>query len=439
MQKQRKRMPSSDKTSTALSPVDGLTVDFCKKRHHVKVDETVFVEEIKKRSIIYEGSLPRSGNMALRNEAWSEVAQTMGLSIQECKKRWRSMRDGFIKQVRRKSEEDRKSWVHYRLLEFLLPFVVGKQHANVNGQGEDESDSMEYLEADSDIELVEDTPITVSYVTEDGKELFQVLHTSSMPPLPDTAVISVDKFSNAGQKAGQIVETVMGNKFSTHYGRAKFASQHENHGQAHRQQTNQYDYSESHEGDFVATGKEEQEEEDSLNTHVYEEQRVDSTEVLQQENQVQMRISETDNEEFIDEHYSSTMQHDSDLDYEDYVRVSIPERRKSCAQLERKEKTLDRNALSGYRIEKQLPAASLPGAAESSPVSVVSCSSMQGEITKETDARLGITDPDERFLMSCAPILQRLPNKKNLLARLKIQQMLYELEYDEKYNYDGSS
>lgn len=40
-------------------------------------------------------------------------------------------------------------------------------------------------------------------------------------------------------------------------------------------------------------------------------------------------------------------------------------------------------------------------------------------------------DPDERFLLSCAPILKRLSNKKNALARLKIQQLLFDIEFDE--------
>lgn len=40
-------------------------------------------------------------------------------------------------------------------------------------------------------------------------------------------------------------------------------------------------------------------------------------------------------------------------------------------------------------------------------------------------------DPDERFLLSCLPNLKRLPTKKNALARLKIQQILYEIEFDD--------
>lgn len=39
------------------------------------------------------------------------------------------------------------------------------------------------------------------------------------------------------------------------------------------------------------------------------------------------------------------------------------------------------------------------------------------------------TDPDEKFLLSCAPILRRLGDKKNGLARLRIQQVLYEIEF----------
>lgn len=39
------------------------------------------------------------------------------------------------------------------------------------------------------------------------------------------------------------------------------------------------------------------------------------------------------------------------------------------------------------------------------------------------------TDPDELFLLSCSPILKRLNAKQNAVARLKIQQVLYEAEF----------
>lgn len=41
-------------------------------------------------------------------------------------------------------------------------------------------------------------------------------------------------------------------------------------------------------------------------------------------------------------------------------------------------------------------------------------------------------DSDEKFLLSLAPNLRRLNTKKNTMARIKIQQLLFELEFDEK-------
>lgn len=47
------------------------------------------------------------------------------MSEAEAKKRWRSLRDGFIKHVRQNDEETRGSMLHYDILKFLLPYVTG--------------------------------------------------------------------------------------------------------------------------------------------------------------------------------------------------------------------------------------------------------------------------------------------------------------------------
>ncbi|CAH3998416.1 unnamed protein product [Pieris brassicae] len=46
-----------------------------------------------------------------------------------------------------------------------------------------------------------------------------------------------------------------------------------------------------------------------------------------------------------------------------------------------------------------------------------------------SDDELQRTDPDELFLLSCASTLKRLNAKQNAVARLKIQQVLYEAEF----------
>lgn len=78
-----------------------------------------------------------------------------------------------------------------------------------------------------------------------------------------------------------------------------------------------------------------------------------------------------------------------------------------------------------------------PALINAAPTSIQQREESAGFVLRESDNKSlysNCTDSDERFLLSCAPILRRLPNKKNQLARLRIQQLLFELEYDEKYN-----
>lgn len=42
------------------------------------------------------------------------------------------------------------------------------------------------------------------------------------------------------------------------------------------------------------------------------------------------------------------------------------------------------------------------------------------------------TDSDEKFLLSCAPTLRRLTARQNALARLKIQQLLFDIEFKDE-------
>lgn len=61
----------------------------------------------------------------------------------------------------------------------------------------------------------------------------------------------------------------------------------------------------------------------------------------------------------------------------------------------------------------------------------------QTKITTQAHTASSNNDPDERFLLSCLPILKRLTNKKNALARLRIQQLLFEIEFDEENEVGG--
>lgn len=69
-----------------------------------------------------------------------------------------------------------------------------------------------------------------------------------------------------------------------------------------------------------------------------------------------------------------------------------------------------------------------------SQIQIVYCDEKEPKVTTPrkldtTHVKYTVTDPDERFLLSCAPILKRLSQKKNSLARLKVQELLYEIEF----------
>lgn len=118
-----------------------------KKRHFIKTDEAILINEIRKRPVLYD--LTQKGKVHLlsvwmwndslfsheildykrqasRQQAWEDVALTIDLSVNDVKKRWRSMRDAFIKHVRNTDEPLRGSILHYDLMEFLTPYVTGE-------------------------------------------------------------------------------------------------------------------------------------------------------------------------------------------------------------------------------------------------------------------------------------------------------------------------
>ncbi|ETN63523.1 hypothetical protein AND_004763 [Anopheles darlingi] len=471
----------AEPTESLFNPMDGgaggggegggLSVDFYNKRQFVKVNEAVFVEEVKKRPILYDTGMRQSKRIKPRTEAWREVSQAVNLSVQECRKRWRSMRDAFMKQVRTKSEEERKCWVHYRLLEFLLPYIAQRQMANMISSEEYEHD-YDFVELDSDNELYDGEPMTVSYVTEDGDEVFKVLHTPSMPPLPDTALINVEDtdFTDGGEETC-LNEAMLGtalipqeviiqeNQLTSLINQQSLRTDQYGHCapvSGHSLIVMSEEEVESIEGD-VRDEEEDEEIEEMEDSHSQKEP--------QQPQQTESRKGEDGEvtsflyEEHLDSALLASEQsttnpkdqcvallseetlvyngdgHETELEPDQYQ--SPPTTTKRCISAGMEEQShakrqCDRNTLPGFRIEEE--EAALTVSSHVAPVTP-----RPSEPTKESDARLGITDSDERFLLSCAPILQQLPAKKNHLARLKIQQLLYELQYDEKYNCEVSN
>ncbi|XP_055636605.1 histone acetyltransferase KAT6B-like [Toxorhynchites rutilus septentrionalis] len=386
------------------------------KRRFVKVNEEMFVKEIKKRPILYNTTLKDYKRFSTRHEAWAEVAVAMNLSEQECKKRWRSLRDAFMKVVRNKNEEERKTWIHYRLLEFLLPYIgnrMKKSKAVEFLEDFENDEETEFIELEEDIELYDGSrePITVSYVTEDGKEVFQMLQDPDT--IPEGAVIGIEETEEEDEGEEEAEQGVIQD---IHH-------------------PIEYDDQE------IETPQEQHHSESIL----YEE-RLDTFEtcekpLIQEEVIKQEAHSEPDVDEIHVEEIEMDLLMSEDAEGEHNCPEPEPQSIVNMDPHFSEDSSFPEMKVSTVVQGTDTPTQSNVSSQTSPPVAQIqSHPALQDESkvlptpAQESQDKYDGADADERFLLSCAPILRRLSSKKNQLARLKFQQLLYELEYDEKYN-----
>lgn len=418
------------------------------KRQFVKVNEEMFVNEIKKRPILYNTTLKDYKKITTRHEAWAEVALAMSLSESECKKRWRSLRDAFMKVVRNKNEEERKTWLHYRLLEFLLPYLGNRSRRQSRTVGmvdgfENDEDT-EYVEIEEDMDIFEESrePITVSYVTEDGKEVFQMLQDPDT--IPEGAVIGIEETEEEDEgEEDDVLFTNM--QHSQELAPNETLHSQDNH-------TGSFMYEER----LDSTMLELQETFESTQQPSFTTRRSGEDvkqETLSDADGSEIHVEEIEMDSLISDQHEG-YQTDTQSEVHHLMESIAPSIRAPSVAEELMEPIPDTTSTTVPSME--LPSVpqstsnsvfSQPaGESDVAPVSITATpttSQPQPEDTaasfvqRESDSKSSssnCTDSDERFLLSCAPILRRLPNKKNQLARLRIQQLLFELEYDEKYS-----
>nr|XP_026490856.1 uncharacterized protein LOC113396967 [Vanessa tameamea] len=88
------------------------------------MNEIDLIKEVEKRPILYDKSVSGFNKTKLRDDAWKEVQEALNVSESECKKRWRSLRDSFIKLQR--THAGRTRWPYLHSMRFLIPHVEVK-------------------------------------------------------------------------------------------------------------------------------------------------------------------------------------------------------------------------------------------------------------------------------------------------------------------------
>lgn len=140
-----------------------------------------------------------------------------------------------------------------------------------------------------------------------------------------------------------------------------------------------------------------------------------------EEYMVKLPRSQSGDSNMIEEHINLEVTDDQGEEIEELQdqKVFVQKRQRLEDALELEEEQLTES----YTIEEKDEGLQFSRAYETGENVAVQQSSMSVEL-----------DSDDKFLLSLSPALKRLNAKKNFLARIKIQQLLYEIEFDEKYD-----
>ncbi|CAG9771612.1 unnamed protein product [Ceutorhynchus assimilis] len=151
--------------------------------------EQQLIKAVKQNPVIYDKLADGYNSMLARENVWKEIGAKLGQEdVVFLKKRWRSLRDAFIKylRVRKRAKGKCKKWRHFNSMAFLIGHIEHKITINdinakdePNDQEEEEQecgdgdDKMEYKYESLDdnyVSVENDNPIFLKMDEEDSME-----------------------------------------------------------------------------------------------------------------------------------------------------------------------------------------------------------------------------------------------------------------------------
>uniref|UniRef100_A0A672RD65 MADF domain-containing protein n=1 Tax=Sinocyclocheilus grahami TaxID=75366 RepID=A0A672RD65_SINGR len=92
-----------------------------------------FILAVSENPILYDTSLESYRDFNRKNEAWKRVSEIVGLSVDECRKKWRDLRNVYVRERREEKKiksgaaaTQKRPWRYYHIISFLLPFVSSR-------------------------------------------------------------------------------------------------------------------------------------------------------------------------------------------------------------------------------------------------------------------------------------------------------------------------
>ncbi|XP_067629356.1 uncharacterized protein [Eurosta solidaginis] len=110
--------------------------------------ETKLIAEVKKYECLYNYQSLNYKDVAFKDKLWQKVAQTCNASVEDCKKKWKHLRDCFKRLKKRELTQPKgfsstrrpKVWRHKAQMEFLTQYPFTKGTSIYLDESEDNSD-----------------------------------------------------------------------------------------------------------------------------------------------------------------------------------------------------------------------------------------------------------------------------------------------------------
>lgn len=322
----------------------------------VIINEEDLIRQVEIRPILYDKSLKGYRKSALRHQYWKEIANSIGSSVEECRKRWRSLRDAFAKHYKLMGRMEpvsykRKKWIFFDQMSFIAQYLD-------NSNLEIEETVLEDFHDNShDDILIHDSDSGANINVNDVSEL--TAH-GSFKTEPNSI-------------SNNLVDDDQANQPTNHQHHHQQQQQHHHHQQQHQNDTTTIDLVDGNQ--FI--------------TRIFPSSPNGTAQYL--------TLDEQENEVVQEQHQHHQHQQQQQQQQQQTLQQSQPHQH----QQDQKKDLLG----------------------------VVEMNKTKNNLTAEEYATLMNIDGDDKFLLSCSPILKRLSRHKNALARLKIQQILYNIEF----------
>ncbi|KAM3874290.1 uncharacterized protein ACN63O_001249 [Diretmus argenteus] len=137
---------------------------------------------------LYNVTLPNYRCTGSRTNAWSNISALVGLPSEDCRKKWKNLRDRYLKEVRLEIKKSKQQgemvpsrWKYRQLLNFIAPFTGSRTGMTENDDEDHDNPDNESSNAEGETTSSEAAKVTKSPASQDTKT--QVAFVSQLPPI----------------------------------------------------------------------------------------------------------------------------------------------------------------------------------------------------------------------------------------------------------------